>query len=123
MPSRLDDVQFYRLVGRLCRCGAPAVAGLLLELGRERMIRVPIEEKLLHFLERLERRDPAAMAILGIDKLPPPKAIDEVHKTKSSAPWFAAGAEPGYPNISGEMGDKFVSNVANPTAFDNRSLA
>jgi hypothetical protein len=80
MPPSLDhlasspptsDVRFYRLVGRLCRCGERPVAELLAELCRERMLRDVIETKLERYIEALARLGPDVLRVLGCDRAPP----------------------------------------------------
>jgi hypothetical protein len=60
------DLPFRRAVERLHRRGPRVLAEFLDELGRERLIRFPIEQK----LERYARLAPATLRALGGDRFP-----------------------------------------------------
>src|ERR1700730_13082664 len=58
-PDALADARLARQVEQLWRLGLRPIFQLLVELGAERMIRMPIETKVTRFIERLS---PAMLA-------------------------------------------------------------
>jgi excisionase family DNA binding protein len=76
-----DDTRFYILAGRLHGLGPRVVAEFLLELARERMLRVVVESKLRDWTERL---DVEMIRIVGADQ--PPAALPLAMSATPPAP-------------------------------------
>jgi hypothetical protein len=66
MPVDLADTRLRRDVERLHRLGPRAVAELLLEIGRESLLRVDIERRLARYVQL----DPATVRALGAGEFP-----------------------------------------------------
>jgi hypothetical protein len=68
MGTQGNDVRFWWLSRQVHALGPRVVAELLAELGARYLIRTPIEA----LLERYAALDPAALAAVGGDRMPPP---------------------------------------------------
>jgi hypothetical protein len=63
----LADFRFQRSVARLYRLGPRVIAEMLVELGRQRLIRTEIEV----LVERYANLDPGLLAAVAADRFPP----------------------------------------------------